>query len=182
MGQFRLDETKEKAIFDFIVAATGFATTKVIWDKQSVVESRRAVKPALPYITLNISAGPSSQGQAELRYKSLDIFDIPFRRGFTLTVNVFANTGWLDYAHDIAQAKDLESKRAILRVAGVSLLDYGDILDISELLDTKYEGRATIDLFMADCVTVEDIQGEIETVEMSGTVGSLTTDQIITEV
>ena len=171
MGQYRLDETKEEAIFDFIVAASGFDEGQVIWDKQDVAGSRKAVKPALDYITMNISAGPSSQGTPELNYKELDTFEMPFRRNFTLTVNVISNLGWLSDAQKIADSKDLESKRSILRLAEISILDTGDVLDISELLDTKHEGRATVDLFMSDCVIREEVIGEVAKVGITGTIG-----------
>lgn len=181
MGQYRLDETKEKAMFDFIVAASGFDNGKVIWDKQDVAGSRKAVKPALDYITLNISAGPSSQGTPETVYKELDTYEMPFRRAFTLTINVYSNLGWLKTLSQIKDSQYLDSKRSILRVAGISILDTGDILDISELLDTKHEGRATVDFFMSDCVTREDVPGEIQKVNITGTVGDFETEQDIPE-
>ncbi|MCK5318362.1 MAG: hypothetical protein KAJ55_10620 [Anaerolineales bacterium] len=179
MGQYRLDEAKEEAIFDFIVAASGLAESQVIWDKQDIAGSRKAVKPALDYITMNISAGPSSQGAPELKYKELDTYEMPFRRAFTLTINVYSNLGWISLAHAIASAKDLESKRSILRLAGISILDHSDILDISELLDTKHEGRATVDLFLSDCVVRDDITGEIHKVGLTGTTGDFETEQEI---
>ena len=180
MGQYRLDETKEKAIFDFIVAASGLAGAgQVIWDKQDVAGPRKAVKPSLDYITMNISAGPSSLGVPELVYKELDTYERPFRRAFTLTVNVYSNLGWISLASKIADSKDLDSKRAILRLAGISILNHGDILDISELLDTKHEGRATVDLFLSDCVVRDDITGEIHDVALKGTTGTFETEQLI---
>jgi hypothetical protein len=175
MGQYRLDETKEKAIFDFIISASGFANNKVLWDKQDVAGPRKAVKPSLPYITLNISGGPSLQGTPELNHKELDTFERPFRRAFTVTVNVFTNLGWLAEASKIADAKELDTKRAILTAGGVSILNAGDALDISALLDTKHEGRATVDLFMSDCIVREDVPGEVETTEITGTVGDIET-------
>lgn len=175
MGQYRLDEVKEKGIFDFIIAASGFANNKVIWDKQDVVGPRKAVKPALPYITLNISAGPARQGTPELIYKELDTFDRPLRREFTLTVNVYSNLGWLEMASQIADAIYLDTKRDILKAVEVSILDTGDILDISELLDTKHEGRATVDFFMSDCIVRTDEPGEVATTEITQTIGDIET-------
>ena len=179
MGQYRLDEIKEEAIFDFIVAASGFDEGQVIWDKQDVAGPRKAVKPALDFITMNISAGPSSQGTPEIIYKELDTYEMPFRRNFTLTINVISNLGWLSDAQKIADSKDLESKVSILRLAGISVLSAGDVLDISELLDTKHEGRATVDFFLSDCVVRDDITGEIHKVGLTGTVGDFETEQTI---
>jgi hypothetical protein len=166
MAQYRLDEAIEKGIFDFIIAATGFDNNKVIWDKQDVAAPRNAVKPALPYITLNISSGPSSLGGPELRYKELDTFTLPMRKAFTLTCNVFSNLGWLEIAQQIVDGLEVPSIREKLRLADISQNGvHGDILDISELLDTKHEGRAAVDLFLAYTKSIDDVAGEIQKVE-----------------
>ena len=176
MGQYRLNEIAEKAIFDFIVAASGFDNGQVIWDKQSVVAPRKGAKPSLGYITLNISAGPSSQGTPELNYKELDTYEVPFRQAFTVTVNVYSDLGWLSDAQKIADSIFLDGKRGILTAADVAVLSAGPALDISVLLDTKFEGRATVDLFMSYCVVREEVTGEVETVGITGTVGDLETE------
>ena len=64
-------------------------------------------------------------------------------------------------------------------LAGISVLDAGDVLDISELLDTKHEGRATVDLFLSDCVVRDDETGEIQSVGLKGTTGDFETEQLI---
>jgi hypothetical protein len=179
MGQYRLNEATEKAIFDFIVSASGFSNAQIIWDKQSVAAPRNGVKPTLSYITLNISGGPSLQGTPELNYKELDTFEKTFRRAFTVTVNVYSNLGWLSDAQKIADSIYLDNKRGILTAASVSVLDTGPVLDISELLDTKYEGRATVDLFMSDCVVRSEVAGEVAKVGIAGTVEDFEVELII---
>lgn len=181
MGQYRLSETTEKAIFDFVVAASGFDSDRVIWDKQSVVAPRKGIKPSLGYITLNISGGPSSQGTPELSYKELDTYEKPFRRAFTVTINVISNLAWLSDAQKISDSIHLDGKRSILTAAGVSVLDSGPVLDISELLDTKFEGRATVDLFMSDCVVREEVVGEVAKVGITGTIGDIEDPALETE-
>jgi hypothetical protein len=173
MGQYRLSEATEKAIFDFIVSASGFSDAQIIWDKQSIVAPRKGVKPTLGYITLNISGGPALQGTPELGYKELDTYNRTFRRAFTVTVNVYSNLGWLSDAQKIADSIYLDSKRGILTAASVSVLDTGPVLDISELLDTKFEGRATVDLFMSDCVVREEIVGEVAKVGIAVKIGDV---------
>lgn len=175
MGQFRLDETKEKACWDFVVGATSISTPskKVIWDKQDVVAPRNAKKPALEYITLNISAGPTLIGPPEFNYKEDDTFTYNMRRQFTLTINVFANEGWLRLAQVIKEALHLPTKRSVLRQGGLAQDGIpSDVLDVSALLDTKHEGRATFDLPLAYNEEVDDIPGEIRKVEIESTIGT----------
>lgn len=181
MSNFRLSEVSEKAIEDFIVASSGFPINKVIWDKQSIFGATKAKKPSLPYLTLNISGGPSLQGTPELSYKELDTYEKTFRRAFTITINVYSNLGWLSDAQKISDSIHLDSKRIILTTAGVSVLDSGPALDISELLDTKFEGRATVDLFMSDCVVREEVIGEVAKVGITGTIGDIEDPALETE-
>ena len=181
MGNFRLSEASEKTIKDFIIASSEFLANKVIWDKQSIFGATKAKKPELPYITLNVSGGPSSQGTPEVNYKELDTYETTFRRAFTVTVNVYSNLGWLSDAQKIADSIHLDGKRAILTSAGVSVLDAGPVLDISELLDTKFEGRSTVDLFMSDCVVREEVIGEVAKVGITGTIGDIEDPALETE-
>lgn len=175
MAWHRLDETKEKACWDYVVGATSISTPgeKVIWDKQDIVAPRNAKKPALPYITLNISAGPALIAAPEFNHKEDDTFTYNMRKRFTLTINVFANEGWLKFAQEIREALHLPTKRAALRQGGLAQDGIpSDILDISALLDTKHEGRATFDLPLTYNDAVDDVSGEIRKVEIEGTVGT----------
>ena len=177
MGWHRLSEVIEKGCWDFVVGATSIDTPseKVIWDKQDIVAARSAVKPALDYITLNISAGPRSLGSPEIIYKELDTFTLPMRRAFTLTINVFANEGWLEKAQEIVEALELPTKRDKLRLAGISQIGlHGDVLDVSALLDTKHEGRASVDLFLAYTKEIDDEMGEIQKVEYTSEITDTT--------
>lgn len=182
MGHYRLDQTKEDAIFDFVVTATSIATpdVKVIWDKQDIAGSRKAVKPALPYITMNISSGPNLIHTPEITYKELDTFTQPFRYAMTLTINVFSNDNWLGLAQEILEGLDLETKKSILRLAGVAQAGLAsDVVDISELLDTKHEGRASFDIPLGFTREVDDVIGEIQKVEVTSTIGTLETTNTI---
>lgn len=182
MGQHRLDEDKEEGIFDFVVAATSISNPagKVIWNLQDVAGGRKAVKPALPYITLNISSGPTLLHTPESNWKELDTFTKSFRYSFTLTVNVFANENWLGLAQEILEGLDLETKKSILRLAGLAQAGApSSVSDISELLDTKHEGRATFDMFLGYAREIDDVTGEIKKVEITGTVGDFETTNVI---
>ena len=182
MGQHRLDETREKAIFDFTVASTSIATPskKVIWNLQDVAGGRKAVKPALPYITLNISSGPILAHTPEFKHKETDTFTYSFRYTFTLTVNVFANENWLGLAQEILEGLDLETKKSILREASVAQAGMpSDVVDISALLDTKHEGRAGFDIPLGYTREVDDAPGEIRKVELTSTIGTFETTNVI---
>ncbi len=152
MGAYRLDETKELAIYTWVSSMLGITT---IWDKPN------APRPALPYATLNISGGGRKEGEPEERYKELDTWTYPHRKVLTLTVNIFAEEGHLAYGDDLVNSLSLPTVQDTLRAAGFAIRGSSDVMDISRLLDTKYELRAGVDIFLAYETDVDDVPGEI---------------------
>jgi|GEM_PF-1893403 len=173
MASDALDPTLQDAIQSFVVAATGLAGSKVIWLNQDTL------RPAVPYVGLNISSGPRKTGHAEIKYKELDTFTYPFRKEITLSVNVYADSGWLNTIQDIINALELPTKQLILQNAGIAILDNTDPLDVSELLNDITEGRGAVDIFLGYATEVDDISGEIESVKIDQTVGDFESTQII---
>jgi hypothetical protein len=141
-------------------------------------------------VTLNISTLPSKEGNAEMTYKSLDTFSFPMRKAFVVSVNVYANEkistlvgdkGYYNVIESIINASELETYRSILRQAGISYRNNSEPVDLSELLESIYEFRASTDLFMAYIKVVNDVVGQIDKVNLKGTVGDFETIQDIPE-
>ena len=152
MGAYRLDETKELALYTWVYGILGITT---IWDKSN------APRPVLPYATLNISGGGKKEGEPEERYKELDTWTYPMRKVLTLTVNIFAEEGHLAYGDGLVNSLSLPTVQDTLRAAGFAIRRSSDVMDISRLLDTKYELRAGVDIFLAYETDVDDVPGEI---------------------
>ncbi|MEW5803914.1 MAG: hypothetical protein AB1847_17605, partial [bacterium] len=173
---YRLDEAKETAIYQWISSVLKIET---IWDKPN------ALRPALPYATMNISLGSRSTGAPEEIYKALDTFTYPNRKVMTLTVNIYADNAYLAYMEKLINSINLPSVQDKLYAAGMAVWDHSDPVDISTLLDTKYEYRVSIDIFIAYAVDADDTPGEIQRVSIDGAVndtgGDLTFHQTIGE-
>ena len=167
----RLNTAKEKAIYDYVVAASGLAAGNVIWDKQDIA-SVRPERPAYPFATLNISA-MSYIGAPEAAYKTTDKYEYTIRRAITISVNVFALSGWLDYVNKIAYGLELPTKQSILQAAGLAIHGHGQITDISSFLDTQHEGRGLVELSLSYGEVIEETTGEISEVDGTGTVGDV---------
>lgn len=169
-----LDATLQNAMQNFVKTALGYAGGKVIWDKQ---DSNR---PAVPYAMLSVSSGPRPLGPAEVRSKvAVDTFTFPFRKEITLTVNVYADSGWLSLLATISNALELPSIKSILRLAGIAIIRVEDPIEISELLNDQWEGRGSIDIILAYNQQVDDVPGEIQSVEFDGTLGTFEVNQTI---
>jgi len=163
----------QDAIHDFVIAATGLAVGKVIWSMPD------ADRPAPPYISLNVSSGPRSIGSPEVIHKAQDVFTFPFRKEFTLTVNSFAASGWHTLIAAVMNALELPSKQALLTNAGIAIMRAEDPIDLSGLLETGFEGRGAVDIMLGYTTEIDDTTGEIQTVEISQTVGDVTSTNTI---
>jgi hypothetical protein len=53
------------------------------------------------------------------------------------------------------------------------------VMDISKLLDTKYELRAGVDIFLAYTSTEDDVPGEIQKVSYEGSINEVTFDETV---
>jgi hypothetical protein len=179
----RLNTTLEKTIYDWVVSAVSSKVgITVIWDKQSTQGEGQGVQPSEPFITLNIISGPNKAGTPEQVDKpGVDDTVIRiFRKTITLSIQVFAFADYLEILSLVVNATELESQLSILRAEGLVIWGVSDITDLSELIESKYRFRANIDIIMSYGEEIDDVTGEIRTVEMSGQIGSQDRDIDIT--
>jgi len=163
---YRLDQTKEDAIYDWAVASLPNIT--VIWDKPS------ASRPELPYITLNILGGPIKlSNRVPSRYKQLDTWTYYFKKKITLSINIFGYEDHLNKIETLLNALDLDSKIEILNVSGLACWGYDGPRDLSMLRDTEWEFRSQADIFLSYGQNVDDIPGEVQSIELNGEVISI---------
>lgn len=157
-----LNSTLQEAISDFMVSALG-DDVNVIWANQN------NLVPARPFVTLNISSFRNKSSPPIIERVSQDIFKYRFQRQFTLTVNVYSVTDYFKYISDIRDALVLPINREILRVAGLAINTVSDAVDLTDLLETDMEQRASLDIALSYGEDKEQAVGEMETIEISGT-------------
>ena len=129
-----------------------------------------AIKPDLPYATMNISGAPRNIGSPSEQYKSEDIFTYPIKKVLTFTVNIYAGRedGYLEKIDNIINSLQLPTIQETLRNAGFSIWTHSDPLDLSEILDTQTEFRAGVDIDLSYNEDVDDTVGEIRYVGIDG--------------
>lgn len=191
MSQIRIEKTFEDAIYDYMAAVLdasfGANVVPVIWDKQ-IADSENnpnPKRPPLPYVTLNISTPPFKEGDSEIKYKELDTYTLPMRKAFTVTASVYAKAeipggfGYYDVMVAITDGLELESFKSILRKAGLAIRGSENPIDLTALLETVFEFRSSVDIFLAYAKPVDDITGQIDKVGMTGEIGDFEVSQTI---
>jgi hypothetical protein len=145
---------------DWIVSIT---SSTVIWGRQTDAQ------PPPQYITLNIISGPVKLGsEDELRFNSSnDKFSTAGLRQFTLSIQSYGATAIQDMS-DIMGSLDDPNVFEDLRSKGMSIVNTPSILDLSQILETVYEGRASMDLIMTTPDNRELALTYISTVNIDG--------------
>lgn len=146
----------QKALYDWAVRNS---TYQVVWLYES------GPKPEKPFVSLNL-VGPYKmgtndnlgvpEGETELKIRG--------QRKFSVSVNVYGNESTLQSASDFQTSLDLPEEIEILNVANIGVGDIRNVIDLTQLLDTKYEHRAQFDF---DIFTGSSLLAPVETIEQA---------------
>lgn len=164
--------TWQPAIFDAVKTALGSGVV-VIWAYQGAEPM-----PPKPFCTLNLTS--RDVGQGSLGTGAYDeaqpvgdvdgTWNYAHYRQHTLSLQVYSNTAIGDghasaILAAVVRALRKEAVLQPLRVAGIKVTRAGSVQDLSALLDTRAESRASLDLTLATLDTDAEVIGTIATVE-----------------
>jgi hypothetical protein len=156
----------QDAIYDWL---DPLATEQFIWAKE------RAPAPVSPYFSLNLTTMAVAEGAGYERIISGSNRTIVQRRQATLNIQSFGFAA-VERLMAIKSRLYLESSQEALVNANISLIRDEDVIDISELLETQIQERASMDLILGytrsdvdgtnwiEKVQVEDIWGDVTTI------------------
>lgn len=176
--------TFESTVRAAIVSACGLASaeSKVIWSHQN------GTRPALPYITLRLTpmrtlgidgtrhtyngAAPAGT-EITLSHGGM--------REFGLSVQVFGDvlgsTGAVATMEALKSSLNKVTIREALEAAGVSFFDFGQVVDLTQIEDTAFEGRAAMEIRGYTTQEITETLGYIQTVDTTGTISNVTTTE-----
>lgn len=169
----------EQAWFEFVRDNTSTVGLTVLFARE------RGPRPDKPFVTLNFIAGPDPLFDFDevRRNVAREKFEIAGMRKYTVSIQAFG-----DCAVSILEELQikLESPNVVSTFrqsdADIAVVGRGSITNVSELMETGYEERASMDVTFnsakqidVDVKTIEvvEYEGEIEdgkTLEISGTV------------
>lgn len=157
----------EDALHAWLKGATGVTC---IWAEQS------GPQPKPPYCTLRID-GPRRLGGADELRQEADGHDVrqlaAGQRELTVQCQAFtAGMNGQATARELltkAQARlSLPAVQEQLADVGLSVIDEGNVQNVSTVLETKWQGRAALDVRIGCADSAEDRVGSIESVEFAG--------------
>ena len=145
-------------LYDWATAVAPMGV-RVIWYRPN------APRPDLPYVTLSMLSfsqvgwdyipRPDTNGDAELTGD----------REFTLQMQAFGDNAF-GILEDIRTSLQKPSVLDTLRDDGIVFVNQNEITNVTALLDTEWEPRASMDIQFRVAQTAEDDLGKIETVEL----------------
>jgi hypothetical protein len=133
-------------------------------------------RPARPYMSMFFTQVANREGDDSASPVTDSTWNVGGQRGMVVDFNSYGRTHEEAYGLAVAWQCALEGEetQAALRVGGVAVWLNGSVADLSELLQTGYEGRARLEVHFGVAVNRTEDRGAIEDVTVNGTV---TTDQ-----
>lgn len=165
----------ENALHEWATRSTGLAPARVVWEAQG------GPRPAHPFASLRLDTA-SSPG-SEQRTRDADapvpgaeiVLEAIEQAEATVTLQVFTETTTAGGGSAFAlatrarNALGLDSYVENLDAAGVAVISRGSVQNLTGVLETKFEGRASLDVRVRFVDGAEDLTTWIETVETETT-------------
>jgi len=123
-------------------------------------------RPTVDYITLYISSVTQIgwdyvQGPTDISGISDQVGD----REFTLQIQAYGGDP-LTVLNNLRTSLQKQTVLDSLRANGIVFADWFPINDVTELIDSRFEQRASLDILFRMADTYDDLSGVIETVEL----------------
>ncbi len=156
------------------LVSTVTAVTKIpcIMDEPEI---QNAPRPANPYFSFKITNPGGKNGDDTLQQiGSAGVLNIGGQRKMTVSFKSYGKTHEEAYKYMALWQASLEAPtvQQVLRAKGIAVWLNGSVVDLSQLLNTGYEGRAQLDVQFGIVSNLTDNPGYIEEVGVSGTVKS----------
>ena len=139
------------------------------------VSGKQGPRPQKPFITIKFINGPQPKNFDDVRYKGDAGAPTENKETYTLaglrqrTVSIKAHGQDSDDHLALIQALlDDQSAISVLKQETVSIVSRGQVLDISELIDTGYERRHVLDVIFNTSSNVDVVTGSIEKAGITG--------------
>lgn len=122
-------------------------------------------RPALPYLTLFLNSLVQIGNDYVPRPDNVGELEIVGDREFTLQIQSYGGDP-ITLLENIRSSLQKETVLATLRANGIVFVQQNPITDITALLDTEFENRASMDILFRIAQIDDDNHGLIETVEV----------------
>lgn len=135
--------------------------------------TQNAPRPALPYMSYKVTLPGYHWGYSANTYTGVGTtFNSGAQRSASVSFHCYAETQEEAYNYMCLWqfALDTDETQAQLRESGIAVWTIQGVDDLSELLNTGYEGRAHLDATFGIAFNKTEDLGTIETIEVQGKV------------
>lgn len=172
-----------KTMANEIQRVCGLTQNQVILSEPEIQDEPRPKKPyfSFKFTTPAAKSGDDSKDAVlDENGKPTTVWNSGGIRAMTISFNCYGNSHEEAYQYMALWQSYLDTypTQEVLRRVGVAVWLIGNVADLSELLNTGYEGRSQMDCKFGVAANVESDLGSMEEVNVQGQV---TTDQGITE-
>lgn len=129
--------------------------------------------PQLPYFSYKLTSPGAHIGYASQQWTGdSTIFNAGAQRRISASFQCYAQDQETAYNYMSLwqMALEMVTTQAALRESGIAVWTIGDVADLSQLLNTGYEGRAQLDVTFGVAFNKTEDLGTIEEIEVSSTV------------
>ncbi len=171
-GQIVDRKSIEDAWFTFVDDNTPGGVTVIFAEE---VTGSQAPRPQKPFITIKLLSGPTTKSMDDLRFKNdpgppeenNTIYTLAGLRQYTVSLQAFG-IGSQDNLSLVQTLLEDPDERQKLKTADISIVNRGQVLDISEIVDVGFERRHVLDIIFNSSSNVDVAPGSIEKATISG--------------
>lgn len=162
----------ETAWYEFVRNFTTVENLTVIFADELSPNTGQGPRPPRPYVTLKIISGPEPVYQFDdFRFNSAtNKFEICGLRQYSISIQSFGVDA-IEALSELQMKLDLPEAIQCFHEsdADISIVNKGPVTNISSLLETGFEDRASMDVVFNTTKSVESDPGIIEKIDFEGT-------------
>ena len=141
-------------------------------------ESQNWQRPSKPYFSIKMLGPAAKSGDDDKRYLGGDVWNSGGVRKMTIEFNCYGQTheDAYNYMTLWQTALDQENVQEALRQAGIAVWIIGNVADLSQLLNTGFEGRSHLECTFGIAANITSNIGEMDSVVVDGKINTGTED------
>lgn len=147
-------------------------------------ETQNVPRPKKPYMSMKITSPGLKRGDDDKRYvpNSGGVWTSGGQRNMKVDFNCYGTSHEEAYGYlALWQASlDLEDVQEQLRRSGIAVWSTGNVADLSQLLNTGYEGRAHMECSFGIVSNISSDLGRMDSVEVEGDIANAEPDIDVT--
>jgi hypothetical protein len=169
--------TVKTNLYNWAVSVLPVGMPVIFWESN-------APRPVIPYVTLFISSIVAvNQDWASHASDGTGIVDMKGDRQFTLSIQAYGGTDPLTILENVRSSLQKQTVLDTLRTNGIVFFSSLNLTDISDLIDTEFEKRASLDVLLGIGQTYTDNPQYFDHAEIQARLlddyGSIISDEII---